>query len=101
MLRLEAETIPPLIDLAPFALDAAVEKVAGVELHARLRRVDFEDPPAHRLIDSGRQRGRAAAVQHKIVVVALAQEQLFILLLDPRADRRRLGKVHRRPFDAP
>src|SRR5215471_19021957 len=40
------------------------------------------------------------AVDDEVVVVAAAEFQLLVVLVDARADRRRLRKVERRAFDA-
>src|SRR5215831_9837016 len=48
VLCLEAEPRPPAIYLAAFSLDRAVQEIAGIELHSRLRRADFENPPGRR-----------------------------------------------------
>src|SRR5215510_13594671 len=71
MLGLHAETGALLIDLPALSGDAAVQKIARVELHAGLSRVDLENTPGDGLIHPGCQRELAApAVEDPIMVVA-------------------------------
>src|SRR4051812_35757683 len=49
VLRLEAEAETMSVDAVALSVDRAVEEVAGVELHAGLRRVHVEGTPRRRL----------------------------------------------------
>src|SRR5687767_930681 len=100
MLRLEAKAAAPGINAGPFALERAVEKIAGVELQARLGRRDFERAAARTVDDPCRrlQTGtRASKVE--VVIVAAGHFQLGIGLLDARTDRGGLTKIERCPVD--
>src|SRR5262252_1064457 len=100
MLCLEAEAVALVIGLADFALHLC-EKVADVKLHARLGRPDFHHPARRWFGDLRRlTQYSGLAVHDEVVVVAAAEFQLLVVLVDARADRRRLRKVERRAFDA-
>src|SRR5207245_2231886 len=45
VLRLQAHRSIPLIHYAAFALDASIQPVRGIQLHARLRRPHFHPAP--------------------------------------------------------
>src|SRR5438067_401008 len=79
--------------LAAFAVDRTVEEVAGVELYARLVRVDVERAAAHRVDDAGGVVPWTPSVEHPVVVVAAGDLELLVRHVDPRADRRRLAEV--------
>ena len=81
---------------AAFARDFPVEKVARIELNARLGGRDVHRPAGHRLDDPGGKREiRALAVQHEVVVVPEPTLQLFIGVVDARADFRRRAEIER------
>ena len=85
--------VPAVRDVASAAV-AAVEIVAGVELHAGLRGVHLHHASTPRLVDAGgeaRQRGR---LPDGVVVVVAAR--IPADALDPVADRGGPGEVHRR-----
>ena len=70
-----------------------VQEIGRVELDAGLGRVDLHHPAAVRLLDSGRQRQALLSrlpFHDEAMIVAVAG------LLDARADRARLGEIHRR-----
>jgi len=58
VLRLEGQPIPKSIDAALLSDDRAVQKVAGVELHAGLGGRDLQRPPGRRFFDVGRSSQR-------------------------------------------
>src|SRR5215813_6577515 len=100
MLCLQTEDVTWVVVLAAFALHLS-EKVAVVELHARIGRQDFHYSACRGVGDFRRlTQYSGLAVDDEVVVVALAEFQLFVVLVDARADRRRLRKVERRVFDA-
>src|SRR5438093_5839562 len=86
MLGLEAEGGPPLVGPASLPLDAAVEKVPRVELHARLGRLDLHDAAARGVVGLGREpEGAGIAVDHPVEVIAPAEAELLVLLVDAGA----------------
>src|SRR5215472_2178366 len=97
MLRLEAETRPFAVRKPAFALQGAIEEVARIELQAGLGRGDVHGSTA---LGIGQPRGEfqpgALSIQYPVVVVAGPLFQLIVVLIDARADRRRLPKVERR-----
>src|SRR4051812_35824533 len=101
MLGLERQTIAEPIHGAAFAGDGAVEEIAGIELQARLGGGDLHRATTRRLNDARgedqRVRGRAVAVEHPVVIVAVAVPNLGVLsLVDSRSDRRRRTEIERR-----
>src|SRR5262245_16862321 len=100
MLCLQAEAVAFVVGLAGFALHL-FEKVADVKLDARLGRPDFQNSAGLRLIYLSRPTQYSGlAVDDEVVVVAAAELQLLVVLIDARADRRGLREVERRAFDA-
>ena len=101
MLRLERNPIPETIDRASFAGDAAVEKIAGVELQARLGCEDVQRSPRRWLHDPRRAHQRigcrSSAIQNEVVIVPVAVADLRVLtLVNARSDCRRGAKIERR-----
>ena len=75
-----------------------IQEISRVKLHARLRGPNFHHAAGLRFHHARRQRNGLArlSAQHKIVIVASAQLDLFIVGIDARANRRRLAKIKRR-----
>src|ERR1700733_7091792 len=89
VLRLQTKPGPALVYLAAFALDRAVQGIAGIKLNAWLSRIDFQCASAFRLFYARRQRQPGTAfVQHPVMVVASAEFQLLVILVDARANGR-------------
>src|SRR3569833_1933952 len=83
VLRLQAEGVALLVDLLALALDRSVQEVAGVALHSRLGREDFHGPAARRIDRARREdQPRPLAVDHPVVGVALAKDELLVVLMD-------------------
>src|SRR5947207_3503667 len=102
MLRLKATAGMPDVRDASLSYDAAVEKIAGIELHARLRRRDFHDAAALRFMDGrGISELSAARAQNEVVIITAGQPQLLVIVFDARPYRRRRGEVHRRIVHGP
>src|SRR3954469_10315360 len=104
MLRLEREAIAESIDASLFARDSRVEEIPGVELHARFGRRDIQRTPTRRLhhVRSTNERIRrdAGAIQHEVVIVAVAVANLRIrLVIDARADRHWSPEIEWRACD--
>ena len=93
VLRLQAEAVGLPIGLAAGPDQRAVEEVAGVELDARLGRLDLHDPAARRLEHPGSQAERTnlRLVEHEIVVVAVPEQGLLVVLADARSRWRSGG----------
>ena len=102
VLRLEAEPEPVAVHRTALAGDRAVEEVPRVELHARLRRRDVHDAAGGRLAHRDDAPERAGvAVEHPVVVVALAVRDLLVLRVDAGADRGGGAEVERRALHRP
>src|SRR6476469_6437102 len=100
MLRLEGNSVSEAIDSASFAGDAAVQKIAGVELQARLGREYVEGADARWLDDARSVHQRVvwcvSAIQNEVVIVPVAIADLRVpTLVNPRSDRRRSAEIER------
>src|SRR5579872_7496836 len=83
VLGLHAEGGAERVGDTSFAFHASVEKIAGVELQSRLGGPHFHHAAALRLADFGSLRQRpAGAVQHEIVIVAVAELELLVIVLN-------------------
>ncbi len=60
MLCLQAEPVTVLVNVPLLSRHAAIEKISRVELHSRLRRRNFQHPPAGRLIHPRRKNEASA-----------------------------------------
>src|SRR6185295_2305055 len=91
MLRLQAESVALLVHPSRLAGQRAVQKIAGVELDARLGGGHVEHASAGRFLEpcrvmQGRSCGPAdRTVQHPVMVVAVAVLQLRMIGCDARA----------------
>src|SRR6266571_2914369 len=100
MLRLEAQRRAMSVDLPALSRDAAVEKVAGVELDAGLRGAHVERASTFRINETRRVDERhCAAIDHPVVVVPVAVTQLRMRLVDTRADGRGDTEIEWRSLD--
>src|SRR5688500_11948661 len=96
MLGLQAQPVAVTIDRAPLALQRALEKIPRVELHAWLGRRDLEGAAALRLDHTrGKARFVALSSEHEVVVVADAELELRVRVVDAGPDSRRLPEVQR------
>src|SRR5829696_2746016 len=102
MLRLQAEAVAEGVYLAALAFETPVEKVAGVELDAGLRRVDVHDAPGCLLGHADRLPQRACLpVQHEVVIVTLSELDLLVVRRDSGADGHRLPEIERATRNRP
>src|SRR5215211_389941 len=96
VLGLQGEPVALPVHPAAGADQRPVQEVAGVELDARLVGDDLQDPAAPGLDDPGGQLQAAAVpVEHPVVVVAAADDQLLEAVADAGADGGRVPEVHR------
>ena len=95
VLRLKAKRGAQHVGRAAFPVDRAIEKISRVKLDSRLRRPHFQFPPGLRIHHRGGQRGLAAAwaVEHPIVIVAMAKFQLLFIIPDARTNCRGLVEI--------
>ena len=102
MLRLQAKAVALFIDVPVFPGNRPVQKIAGVELHSWLGGQDLQHSSAGGFVHQGGT-GEAVvlAVDHPVVIIAVSQNQLFIVLVDAFADRSGLAEVHGRALDRP
>src|SRR5690242_20560047 len=102
MLCLEAESVPPAIYLAAFSLDRAIQEIAGIELHSRLGRADFQNSPSRRFFHPRRQHEPVTpTAQYPVVIVAPPDFELFVVVLDPGPNRRGAAEIERRSRNRP
>src|ERR1044071_8811383 len=100
MLGLHAERLAPGVGLG-FALERAVEEIAGGEL-----KTGFGGPHFHHAAGFGignfrrKLESRAGAIQDPVVVVSASESQLLILVFNPRTDRFRGSKIEWSSRDA-
>ena len=86
-----------LIGYAVFPFRRSVKEVAGVELKPRLIRKNGHHASAAGFIQLGDFAHIAgAAFQDPVVIVALAERQLLIRIVDVRSDRHGGAEIHRR-----
>ena len=100
VLRLETETRPKSVNCTAFPNHVPVEMVPGVKLHPRLCCQHIEHAAGTRVHDPRGKTQRARfAVYDVIVVVANAELQLLVLLIDTLAYTLRCAEIERRPLD--
>src|SRR6476620_9648059 len=97
VLGLEAEAVALAVGAAGCADERAGQEIAGVELDARLGGTDFEAAPGCRLADNRGEDLRAVAGRRAgddvVVVVAVAERELWVVVADAGADRVRGAEV--------
>src|SRR6266511_3423069 len=97
VLGLQGQAVALPVGPAAGADQGPVQEVAGVELDARLVSEDLQDAPASRVRQPcGQLQPGAVAVEHPVVVVAAADEELRVAAADARADPGGVGEVQRR-----
>ena len=80
MLCFQAESVPVLIHLSAFTYIAAIQKIAGIELHARFRSQDFHNTPRFRFVYA---RGGNRAIWIQVIFsVCVVRKTIFDLSLD-------------------
>src|SRR5215471_17315023 len=86
MLGFQAESGAAAIHLAFFAMNGSIQEVAAIELHAGFGSPHFHCPATVRLVNFRRQGERMLAfrIQDPVVIVASAEFQLLVVLVDPR-----------------
>src|SRR5439155_9359316 len=100
MLRLETQRGAMFVALSGLPRDAAVEKVAGVELDAGLCGAHVEVASGFWIDETrGVNETDAASIQHPIVIVPAAVAQLRVRLVNARADVRRDAEIEWRSPD--
>ena len=94
MLRLEAQAITLLVDLACLALESAIQEVATVKLNSGLRRVHRHHAARLRFGDTrGKAKLSSGAVHNEIVIVTFPELQLFVVCCDTFSNRVGPAKV--------
>src|SRR6266852_7513818 len=98
MLRLQTESPAVDVGLAILALNGSVQEISSIKLQPRLRCGYVHYAPALRIVSLCRREHRAwrFVVQHPVMIVAPAELELLLVLVDPRANRKRLQKIKRR-----
>src|SRR6476660_8204907 len=101
MLRFERQAIAEVIYRAAFADVAAVEEIAGIKLEARLSSRDLQRATTGRFDYARRQYqrvcGNPAAIQHPIMIVAVAIADLGVVsVIYSRSDRGGRPEIERR-----
>lgn len=99
VLRLETEARALLVDAALFSLNTAIQKVAGIKLYSRFRRVYLEHSSRYRFADArGKLEGIVCPVDHKIVVVSPCQGHLVKRRINMSAYGSGRSQVERGPL---
>src|SRR5436190_3347411 len=100
MLRFHAEGGARMVNYAAFPRNSAIQVVGGIELQAGLRCEDFEEASSSWLMHARCEFEFARfLIEHPIVVVAFADFELLIILIDPGADRGRFAEIKGRSLD--
>jgi len=101
VLRLQAKSIAALVRVAIFPDDLPIQKIAGVELNAGLRGPNFKRTSTAGFVDARRQLQAILlrmGIDHKIVIVSVAQHELLVVIVDARPDFRRRREIERGTF---
>src|ERR1043165_227429 len=97
VLRLETETRSSRIGFPGLARQRTIKKVSRIKLHARFGGPHLHDAATRRFIRRCRESHHTRpSVDHPRMIVATTEFQLFIILIDPLANRIRSQKVARR-----
>src|SRR5205814_3603699 len=100
VLRLQAKCRAMAVNLSTLAVNRAVEEVASIELNPGLGGEDLHDAPGFRLRDSrGERQAGAGTIQDKIVIVAPAEFQLFVGIVNTGSDGGGPAEVEGCAFD--
>ena len=87
MLRLKAESVAEVVDLAPLADDCAVKEVTRVELDSGLRGDHLHNTTTLWFLDLGDHPEMTwKFVRDPIVIIPFAVLQLHVLIIDPGPD---------------
>src|SRR5712664_2219 len=100
-LRLQAQRVILAVNSAIFSGHCPVEEIARIELDTGLICQNFEDPARLWIFHAGSKPGvaGAAAAQAEIVIVALADLNLFNGIAQAHADPMGDAEIERRPID--
>src|SRR5712664_1501945 len=100
-LRLQAQRVILAVNAAIFSGHGPVEEIARIELDTGLICQNFEDPARPRIFHAGSKTGiaGAAAAQAEIVIVALADLNLFKGIAQAHADAVGDAEIERSPVD--
>src|ERR1700722_14463618 len=98
VLRLQAHCKTGFVDFASLAGRGGAQKVAGVDLDSRLSGPGFHDTASRGFIKNSCQtrHGFHAGIQYPVVIVAVTKFQLFVILVDARANGGGLPEIKRR-----
>ena len=101
-LGLQADGSAALINNPAFAGDGAVEEVPRIHLDSGLIGVNLQVDAGRRAKEFGGNNGIVAgAVQHPVMVVAVAVAQLLIIGIDVLPYQLRSTEIHRSPLHRP
>src|SRR5262252_3022977 len=101
MLSFQAQAGMLQVRLARLSARTPIEIIAAVELNRRFGREDLECPTAGRFVKFRREfQLLRAAVQDKVVVIAVREEKLFVAFVNPSANGNGFAEVERRPGHA-
>ena len=99
VLGLKAQSTTVRIRNAALPFDRAIQKISGIKLNSGLIGQDLQHAPTAGLIDFGRLRKLAAAVQHPVVIVAVALFQLIVVVVNSCAHSGRFAEIKRSSGD--
>lgn len=97
MLGLQAEAGTPPVHRTAFAGVRAVEEIPRIDLHGRLGREHLQHAASGRFVHARLSpQGPVPGAKNKGMIVALADAELRLRLVDPHADRGARREVMRR-----
>jgi hypothetical protein len=102
VLRFQAQRVVLAMNAAIFSGHGAVEEIARIKLDSRLIGQKLKDAAGVRIFEAG-SRSRfagSAPAQTEIVIIALADPDLFIFVVEAGADAVRGAEIERRRIDA-
>ncbi len=99
MLGLETEACALWVHVTGLSREA-IQKIAGIKLHAGLRGRHLKNASACGLYDAGGgNQSLAAPVDHEVVIVAIAVTDLLMIVVDACADCRGRTEIQRGSFN--
>src|SRR5215470_4290983 len=100
VLRLKAQSITTAVSLPFLACNRSIQKVAGIELHAWFVGQHLKNAATRWIVNfSSFSELFASAVEHPVVIVAVALLDLIVVSVNSGTHSARLAEVKRGPFN--
>src|SRR6267378_6470338 len=97
MLRFHAESVSRFVYPTALACNCSAKMISSVKLHSRFGGQHFQHPPGSWLINARHQTEFTRRfIDDKILVVAAAELELFIVLIDASSDGRGFSEIEGR-----